>query len=133
MEVTDRGDKEANVGAAVGVGIACAVLIYMSLFIYGAQVMRGVIEEKTNRIIEVIISSVKPFQLMLGKIIGVGMVGLTQFILWIVISIVLSMVGGTILVKNAVHTKTEQVSGMQHSAHANARAVQQPDNSMAVV
>jgi ABC-2 type transport system permease protein len=70
----------------IGAGVAGAILIYISLFIYGAQVMRGVIEEKTNRIIEVIVSSVKPFQLMLGKIIGVGMVGLTQFLLWIVLS-----------------------------------------------
>jgi ABC-2 type transport system permease protein len=83
MEVTDKGDKDANVGATMGVGIACAIFIYLSLFIYGAQVMRGVIEEKTSRIIEVVISSVKPFQLMLGKIIGVGLVGLTQFGAWI--------------------------------------------------
>jgi ABC-2 type transport system permease protein len=95
MEVTDTGDKEANVGAAVGVGIACAVLIYISLLIYGSQVMRGVIEEKTSRIIEVIISSVKPFQLMLGKIIGVGLVGLTQFGAWIILSVIATKVAGS--------------------------------------
>lgn len=94
IEITDTGDKDANVGANVAVGIACAILIYMSLFIYGAQVMRGVIEEKTNRIIEVIISSVKPFQLMLGKIIGVGLVGLTQFAAWIILSVVSTKVLG---------------------------------------
>ncbi|MEB0248756.1 MULTISPECIES: ABC transporter permease [unclassified Mucilaginibacter] len=94
MEVTEAGTKDANVGASMGVGIACAILIYMSLFIYGAQVMRGVIEEKTSRIIEVIISSVKPFQLMLGKIIGVGLVGLTQFTAWIVLSIIATKVAG---------------------------------------
>src|SRR5665811_367377 len=66
--------------------------IYMSLLIYGAQVMRGVIEEKTSRIIEVIISSVKPFQLMLGKIIGVGLVGLTQFAAWIILSILVTKI-----------------------------------------
>lgn len=88
MEVTEAGTKDADVGTSMGVGIACAILIYMSLFIYGAQVMRGVIEEKTSRIIEVIISSVKPFQLMLGKIIGVGLVGLTQFTAWIVLSVI---------------------------------------------
>jgi len=86
IQVTDTGEKNANVGANIGVGIVCAVLIYMTLFIYGAQVMRGVIEEKTSRVIEVIISSVKPFQLMLGKIIGVGLVGLTQFAAWLVLS-----------------------------------------------
>nr|WP_067057966.1 ABC transporter permease [Mucilaginibacter sp. L294] len=95
MEVTETGTKNADVGASMGVGIACAILIYMSLFIYGAQVMRGVIEEKTSRIIEVIISSVKPFQLMLGKIIGVGLVGLTQFTAWIVLSVIATKVAGT--------------------------------------
>ena len=92
IQVTDTGDKNANVGANIGVGIACAILIYISLLIYGAQVMRGVIEEKTSRIIEVIISSVKPFQLMLGKIIGVGLVGLTQFAAWIILSILVNKI-----------------------------------------
>ena len=94
MEVTETGTKDADVGTSMGVGIACAILIYMSLFIYGAQVMRGVIEEKTSRIIEVIISSVKPFQLMLGKIIGVGLVGLTQFTAWIVLSVIATKLAG---------------------------------------
>jgi len=85
-EITDRGDQSTNIGSAYALSFAGAVLIYMSLFIYGAQVMRGVIEEKTSRIIEVIVSSVKPFQLMAGKIIGVGLVGLTQFALWITLS-----------------------------------------------
>ncbi|MBL4677657.1 MAG: ABC transporter permease [Mucilaginibacter sp.] len=94
LEVTDAGTKDADVGTSMGVGVACAILIYMSLFIYGAQVMRGVIEEKTSRIIEVIISSVKPFQLMLGKIIGVGLVGLTQFGAWIILSIIVTKTMG---------------------------------------
>ncbi len=62
------------------------ILIYFFIFIFGAQVMRGVIEEKVNRIIEVIISSVKPMQLMTGKIVGIALVGLTQFLLWVVLS-----------------------------------------------
>lgn len=65
------------------VGIFSGILIYFFIFMFGAQVMRGVIEEKTNRIIEVIISSVKPFQLMMGKIVGIALVGLTQFLLWV--------------------------------------------------
>jgi len=64
--------------------MAGGLIIYFFIFMFGAQVMRGVIEEKTNRIVEVIISSVRPFQLMMGKIIGVAMVGLTQFLLWII-------------------------------------------------
>ncbi|MFD0792216.1 ABC transporter permease [Mucilaginibacter litoreus] len=94
MEVTETGTKDANIGASMGIGIACAIFIYMALFIYGAQVMRGVIEEKTSRIIEVIISSVKPFQLMLGKIIGVGLVGLTQFSAWIILSVIATKIAG---------------------------------------
>jgi len=94
VEITKAGDKDANLGANIGVSIACAIFIYLSLLIYGGQVMRGVIEEKTNRIIEVVISSVKPFQLMLGKIIGVGLVGLTQFSAWIILSLISSKIAG---------------------------------------
>jgi ABC-2 type transport system permease protein len=94
IEITETGDKSSNLGANIAVGIACAIFIYISLFIYGGQVMRGVIEEKTSRIIEVIISSVKPFQLMLGKIIGVGLVGLTQFSAWIILSVISSKIAG---------------------------------------
>lgn len=70
-------------------GGTLGILIYLVIFIFGSQVMRGVVEEKTNRIVEIIVSSVKPFQLMMGKIIGIAMVGLTQFLLWIAISMVI--------------------------------------------
>jgi len=63
-------------------GYACGFLIYIFLIVYGAMVMRSVTEEKSNRIVEVLVTSVKPFQLMIGKIIGIGAVGLTQFVLW---------------------------------------------------
>jgi ABC-2 type transport system permease protein len=79
------GSKKGNAGVAYAVSFACGILIYMMMIIYGTQVMRGVMEEKTSRIAEVIVSSVKPFQLMLGKILGIGAVGLTQFAIWIVI------------------------------------------------
>ncbi len=84
--VNDEGEKKNSSEAAAVVGYILAFLLYGVLFIYGTQVMRSVTEEKTSRIIEVIISSVKPVQLMLGKIIGVGLVGLTQFLLWIVLA-----------------------------------------------
>lgn len=80
------------------VGLVFSVLIYMFVFIYSVQVMRGVIEEKTSRIIEVIISSVKPFQLMLGKIIGVGGVGLTQFLIWIFLTIAIVITSQAVLI-----------------------------------
>lgn len=85
-EITAEGEKDSSAGAAMGIAMSLSILVYICLFLYGAQVMRGIIEEKNNRIVEVIISSVKPFQLMMGKIIGIGLVGLTQFILWIVLS-----------------------------------------------
>ena len=69
-------------GIKIGIGMGAGYLIMMFIIIYGAMVMRSVIEEKTSRIIEVIISSVKPFQLMLGKIFGTALAGLTQFIVW---------------------------------------------------
>jgi len=71
------------------IGFVAALVIYMFIFMYGAQIMRGVIEEKTNRIVEVLISSVKPFQLMAGKIVGIALVALTQFTLWIVLTFII--------------------------------------------
>ncbi len=88
IKISDEGtEKQSNTDVETGLAIFSGILIYIFVFMYGAQVMRGVMEEKQNRIVEVIISSVKPFQLMMGKIIGVGMVGLTQFLLWIVLTL----------------------------------------------
>jgi ABC-2 type transport system permease protein len=106
-QLTDEGEKDASLGATYIVGFLAAFMIYLALFIYGAQVMRGVIEEKTSRIIEVIVSSVKPFQLMLGKILGIGAVGLTQFLLWIILSTGLSTVASS-YINNDDKPKTEQ-------------------------
>ena len=73
----------------MAIGFISGLLIYIFIFMYGTMVMRSIIEEKTNRIVEVIISSVKPFKLMMGKIIGVSLIGLTQFILWICLTSIL--------------------------------------------
>ncbi len=90
-EISESGDaKESHTEIAMGIAMALSVLVYLSLFLYGAQVMRGIIEEKTSRVVEIIISSVKPFQLMMGKIIGIGLVGLTQFILWVILTAALT-------------------------------------------
>ncbi len=75
-------EKKVNAGLNSSIGMACGFLIYLTMFVFGAMVMRGVMEEKTNRIAEVMISSVKPFELMMGKIVGIGGVGLTQLLLW---------------------------------------------------
>jgi ABC-2 type transport system permease protein len=84
------GTTNSKAAASMGIGFVCGILIYMFIFMYGTMVMRGVIEEKTSRIVEVIISSVKPFQLMMGKILGVALVGLTQFALWILLTIAIA-------------------------------------------
>jgi ABC-2 type transport system permease protein len=95
IRLTDSGEKEANTGVAAFIGYIAAFMIYMFVFIYGAQVMRGVIEEKSNRIVEVIVSSVKPFQLMVGKIIGIAAVVLTQMALWIILTFgITTVIGG---------------------------------------
>ncbi|WP_109743669.1 ABC transporter permease [Arcicella aurantiaca] len=78
----DGKEQSSNsIGAMILAGVF-GMILYISALLYGSQVMNGVIEEKSNRIIEVMISSVRPFQLMMGKIIGVGLVGITQFLLW---------------------------------------------------
>ena len=88
----DGNTSNSQAEASMGIGFICGILIYMFIFMYGTMVMRGVIEEKTSRIVEVIISSVKPFQLMMGKILGVALVGLTQFVLWILLTFVLAAI-----------------------------------------
>lgn len=87
IQWTDDGEeKESSTEVAMAVGYIGGIMIYFFIFMFGAQVMRGVIEEKTSRIVEIIVSSAKPFQLMMGKITGIAMVGLTQFLLWIVLT-----------------------------------------------
>ncbi len=82
---TGKTENDTKVGVSYAVGMISGFMIYIILFIYGTMVMRGVMEEKVSRIAEVIISSVKPFQLMMGKIFGIGAVGLIQFLIWIVL------------------------------------------------
>jgi ABC-2 type transport system permease protein len=99
---------EAGVTTETSTGISMALayiggfLMYMLVFMFGAQVMRGVIEEKTSRVVEVIVSSVKPAQLMMGKIIGIALVGLTQFMIWIILTI-----GTVAIVKTTVLKETD--------------------------
>ncbi len=94
----EKGEEQkTHVGVAMGISYAAALLIYMFIFMFGSMVMRGVIEEKTNRIVEVIVSSVKPFQLMMGKILGVAGVALLQFLLWVVLTFALMSVIGHLL------------------------------------
>lgn len=124
----DETGKEENssAGATMIIGSASGILMFMFILIYGIQVMRGVIEEKTSRIIEVMISSVKPFQLMMGKIIGIALVGLTQFILWIVLSITISTVAAKMLVDKKDVQKNIVSSAQVKSVPANQQITSSP-------
>ena len=83
------------------IGMVFTMIIYMFLIMYGVMVMQGVMEEKTNRIVEIMISSVRPFDMMMGKILGIGLVGLTQAFMWGVLTVVLVGIGGLFIGANA--------------------------------
>ena len=112
--------QKANSGLAYAIGFGSGILIYITLFIYGAAVMRGVMEEKMNRIAEVIISSVRPFQLMAGKIIGIAAVGLTQLLIWFVLIIVLSTVFTSLLSPETLQNAQNANSAMGSQANNTA-------------
>jgi len=102
--------KNTSTGISMALAYILGFMMYMLVFIFGAQVMRGVIEEKTSRVVEVIISSVKPIQLMMGKIIGIALVGLTQFFIWIFLTIsIVTVLKTTILQKTDITEITQSV------------------------
>ncbi|MDR1864746.1 MAG: ABC transporter permease [Bacteroidales bacterium] len=116
------GEKEHHRGLNTGVAYASAFLIYLFVLLFGSQVMRGVIEEKTSRIVEVIISSVKPFQLMMGKVIGVALTGLTQFAIWVAFTLLLVATAQHVFLPDTVQMALQQggeaigsSGGMQNS------------------
>ena len=112
--ISEEGkEQSSSSGMAMAIGGITAFILYFTILMSGSQVMMGVIEEKSSRIIEVIISSVRPTQLLMGKIIGIGLVGLTQFLLWIVMSIAISSVASGVLASRMQSKIESQVtSGM---------------------
>ncbi len=126
----DGEEKESNTKSLYALGFVLGVLIYMFVLIYGMQIMLGVIEEKTSKIVEVILSSVKPFQLMLGKILGIAAVGLLQFTIWVILITVLSTATLSLFgVKMPQQQAMEQVSTqMQNQDPEVAEAMK--DNKM---
>ncbi len=102
IRIDDAGQtKETSTGISMALAYIGALLMYMIVLLFGVQVMRGVFEEKNNRIVEVIISSVKPVELMMGKIIGIALVGLTQFSIWIILTFaILTVVQSKVLPDN---------------------------------
>jgi len=114
FKLSEKGvEKESHSFLSMGVAYASALMIYMFIFLFGSQVMRGVIEEKTNRIVEVIISSVKPFQLLMGKVVGVALVGLTQFLAWIALTLVLVIVAQAIFLPDLTKEALQQADNVQ--------------------
>ncbi len=122
IRLSEEGqEKKSSAGLSMWLGYAAGLLIYMFIFLFGTQVMRGVIEEKTSRVVEVIVSSVKPFELMMGKIIGIALVGLTQFVLWIILTMGIVTIAQTSFMPQIKKTATQQVvsnTGIQANANA---------------
>ena len=103
------GTTQTSTGIAMALAYIGGFLMYMLVFMFGAQVMRGVIEEKVSRVVEVIVSSVKPVQLMMGKIIGVALVGLTQFMIWVILTM-----GAVVILKTTVLKKSDMTEITQN-------------------
>ncbi|MDI1324154.1 MAG: ABC transporter permease [Algoriphagus sp.] len=105
--------SDATVNYALG--FTSGILIYIFIFVYGNQIMQGVIEEKSSRIVEILVSSLKPFQLMMGKIIGIGAVGLTQFLIWVVLigtlsSVVIGILGMQMPQQQAIEMASPEIA-----------------------
>jgi ABC-2 type transport system permease protein len=110
-DIEDAGTQSYAKELAM-IGFFFGYFMFIFIFVYGVQVMRGVMEEKQNRIVEVLISSVKPFQLMMGKIVGIALVGFTQFVLWIGITVVITVVGMATLAGDQFDPATLAEQGM---------------------
>lgn len=121
--ISDEGaEKEKDSSAATIVALFIGLLMYIFIFLYGMQVLQGVVEEKANRVVEVIISSVKPFDLMMGKILGIAAVGLTQFALWIVLTAGLTAVAKSLIPTDQMSkAATAQAGAMGSDAEAAAQ------------
>ena len=117
LKLTDKGVQQDASEASAAIGYVAGFAIYMLIFLYGSMVMRGVIEEKTNRIVEVIASSVRPFEIMMGKVVGIGLVGLTQLVAWVTLGAAVVFILGTVLQGSVdpsqLSAQAEQMQQMQ--------------------
>lgn len=123
----EEGDTQTSAGLATAIGMISTFIIYIFLFSYGGMVMNSVMQEKTNRIVEVMVSSVKPFDLMMGKIISVGLVGLTQIGIWIILLVGLALgasvaLGIPLFINNQAEILA-QVQSMSNTAMAGSAAI----------
>ncbi len=106
---------------AMAIGTISGLLIYMFIMIYGSQVMRAVMQEKTSKIVEILVSSVKPYQLMMGKILGVALVGLTQFALWMILTFAILSIG-PMLMDVDPQVAADAANGMSVAGSAESKA-----------
>jgi len=130
--VIDTEKEISSVGTMVGAvfGVGLAYILFIVIFMYGSQVMRSVMEEKINKIVEVLMSTVKPFELMMGKILGVGAVGLTQITAWTIILFIGFLVASAIFgidAASATPDMTSMIGGMSEEDKAAMIAAQDPD------
>jgi ABC-2 type transport system permease protein len=123
--------EHLNSGLCSAVGLGAGILIYMFIFLYGVQVMQGVMEEKNNRIVEVILSSVKPFDFMMGKIIGIALVGLTQFLLWTSLTVMLYNIAANTILKTVeikqIQQKEETIKISADLNYTKMKKIEKPD------
>ncbi len=135
VKLNDDGTREVkSTDMQMILGFLGGFLIYIFIFMYGAQVMRGVIEEKTNRIVEVIVSSVKPFQLMMGKIIGIALVGLTQFVLWTILTFSIITIASSLMLKDKNLLQEQfQVANIMQPQHATQLKVDTNSDNMSEI
>ena len=127
-KIGDSGEvRDTSTGIAMALAYIGGFLMYMLVFMFGSQVMRGVIEEKTSRVVEVIVSSVKPVQLMMGKIIGIALVGLTQFMIWIALTLAITgVLKATILKKSDMTEVTQNMTKSLMTQEQQEAAASQP-------
>lgn len=107
----NKADSGLDFGVKSGLSMVLMYAVFMFIIIYGVRVMRSVLEEKNNRVVEIIISSVKPFELMMGKILGVTLVALTQFVIWITMSVL-----GAIFLNTGFQAMQKQIPGGEKSS-----------------
>ena len=139
VELEDAKEGKTLTDANYGIGYAAGFLIYFFIIFFGVQVMRGVMEEKTSRIVEVILSSVKPFQLMMGKIVGIALVGLTQFLLWVALTLTLYTAATATILKDIEIKQVQQkeevikIGADLDYKRIEGKDYKDPDNTMKVL
>lgn len=130
-KITEKGEEEDHSEIFAGIGYFLGFVIYGLMFVYGGMVMRGVIEEKANRIVEIIASSAKPFEIMMGKVLGIGLVGLLQVTIWIILGAIALAAAGVIIPQFMDTPDPEMISqAMQASGGMAASPMTQPGFQM---